>query len=300
MTGSDPIGFVGLGNMGAPMATRLAGAGHRLVVFDLDREAAAALAGAHDAISPAETLSALGASCRTVITMLPTGADVRTVALGEGGLAAAMAEGGVIVDMSSSEPSGTRALGEALEAEGVSLLDAPVSGGVPRAEDGTLAIMTGGPAVLIDRLQPMLEAMGTVYRTGSLGTGHAMKALNNYLSASGVAAACEAVLVGERFGLDPHVMTEILNVSTGRNNATANKLEQHILNRRFATGFTLKLMAKDVGMAKDLARELGVEAPSLAVTSERLDAALAVLEPGADHTAYHRYLEQLGGEGEET
>jgi len=295
MAKDQPIGFIGIGNMGVPMVCNLARAGWPVRAFDQRREVTEALAAGHDGIIAAQNLSGV-ATCSTIITMLPTGADVHSVVLGgEGkpGLADAMAQGGLVIDMSSSEPMGTRALGGALAARGLNFIDAPVSGGVPRAVDGTLTIMAGGEDKQIDGAEPALEAMGTVFRTGSLGSGHAMKALNNYLSACGVVAASEAIIIGSCFGLDPNVMTDILNNSTGRSNATENKLVQQMLNGAFASGFALKLMDKDVAMARDLAAALGVPAPTLEHVSGILGEALGALGDKADHTELYRYIEEL-------
>ena len=296
MAKDQPIGFVGIGNMGAPMAGHLARAGWPVVAFDINRDALDALAAGHETIEAAQGFAEV-AACSTIITMLPAGTDVRGAVLGgEGqpGLADAMTQGGLVIDMSSSAPMGTRALGEVLAERGLNLIDAPVSGGVPRALDATLTIMAGGEDKQIDRAEPVLEAMGTVFRTGPLGSGHAMKALNNYLSACGVVAASEAVIIGARFGLDPKKMTDILNASTGRSNATENKLTQHMLNGAFASGFALKLMDKDVAMARDLAASLGVPAPTLGHVSGILSQALAALGETADHTELYRYIEELG------
>ena len=299
MTGDQPIGFVGIGNMGVPMARNLARAGWPVVAFDLRPDVVDTLADEQANITAARDLARV-AECAVVVTMLPNGADVRGVVLGadgKPGLADALPQGGLVIDMSSSEPMGTRDLGAVLEARGLYMIDAPVSGGVPRAVDATLTIMAGGDGALIDRVEPILAAMGRVFRTGPLGSGHAMKALNNYLSACGVAAASEAVIVGARFGLDPAVMTDILNVSTGRSNATENKLGQHMLSGAFTSGFSLKLMNKDVAIARDLAAALGTPAPILGHVSELLCDALAALGEAADHTELYRYVAELGRQG---
>lgn len=214
-----PVAFIGLGMMGLPMASRLVAAGFAVRGSDLSAEARSSLAERGGAVfdSPAE--AAVGAE--VVITMLPDGRIVRDVLLGSGGVAQAMAPGGLVVDMSSSAPLGTRTLAEELAGGGLSLIDAPVSGGVRRAVDGTLAIMAGGEAAQIERARPLLDAMGrSVFATGPVGSGHAAKALNNYVSAAGLAAACEAAIVAERFGVDPAVLVDVLNASTGRNNST--------------------------------------------------------------------------------
>jgi len=221
---------------------------------------------------------------------------VRDAVLGQGGLAEAIAPDTVLADMSTSYPLETTSLAQALEGTGIQLVDAPVSGGVWRAELGKLTIMAGGEAETIDRIEPALAAMGTVFRTGKLGSGHAMKVLNNYLSASGLAAACEAVLIGRRFGLDPDVMADVFNVSTGKNNATEVKLKQQINNGEYAAGFTMGLMAKDLRMAATLASDMEVEAEGLVVCRDLYNQAEAALGPKADHTEVMRLIE--GGRGE--
>ncbi len=257
------IGFIGIGNMGWPMAGHIRAAGYPLTVYDLDREKCARFAREHNCAC-AQNLAEI-AENEIIITMLPTGQIVRNVLLldGSGALAAGLKIGTIVVDMSSSEPMGTRELGKVLKSSGVTLLDAPVSGAVPRAKTGTLAIMIGGndPAA-IERVKPVLSAMGKqLFETGPLGTGHAMKALNNYIAAAGYTAVAEALLVGERFGLDPEKMVDILNASTGRNFSTEFMIKEQVLGRKFATGFALGLMAKDVKIAADLGEAVGLDAP---------------------------------------
>jgi len=299
MTAKPRIGFVGLGNMGAPMAENLLKAGFELALADADP---ARLTGfAARAARPA-SLAELGRASELVITMLPDGKIVRKVLCGTAGsndgVLAGLAAGSLVIDMSSSAPVGTRELGAELAARGVALVDAPVSGGVKRAIDGTLAIMAGGAAADIERCRPLLAAMGRdIFPTGPLGSGHAMKALNNYVSAAGLAAAAEAVLVGRRFGLDPAVMTDILNASTGRNNATENKLKQFILSRRYSAGFSLGLMAKDLRTALETAEATATPAPLAAACIALWNAAEARLGGAADHTAIAQYLETLIEEG---
>ncbi len=290
MSGTFTIGFVGIGRMGAPMAKCLAAAGWPVRVHDLRREVLAPfeeVAGATVATSLAD--AADGAAL--VITMLPDGKAVREAVLGGGGLAGAMESGTVLADMSTSYPLETTRLAEELGGSGITLVDAPVSGGVWRAELGQLTIMAGGESTALDRIEPALGAMGKVYRTGPLGSGHAMKVLNNYLSASGLAAACEAVLIGRRFGLDPDLMADVFNVSTGRNNATDVKLKQHVNSRRYASGFAMDLMAKDLRMAAALSRDLGVEAPGLGSCAELYTRAVEALGGSADHTEVMKLLE---------
>ncbi len=295
MKENERIGFVGLGNMGAPMACCLAKAGYGVMLHDLRRSAVEALAKEDDRFDIVEHGAALGQACAVVITMLPDSQAVHQAVLGNddrSGFAGALPQGALVIDMSSSAPLATRALGEALQAMDVGLIDAPVSGGVQRARDGSLTIMVGGEAALLDRAEPILSAMGRVIRTGPLGSGHAMKALNNFVSAAGLLAVCEALIVAERFGLDPRVMNDVLKASTGRNNTTDNKVERYLLPRAFDSGFALELMRKDVGMAASLAEEIGLDAPWLGACGALLDAATQALETGADHTAAFAYLER--------
>ncbi len=264
------IGFVGLGNMGWPMA-HLLDPHYSLIVHDARADVAESFAGEHRA-SATTDLAALAAASDAVITMLPNGDIVREVALGDGnggGLVGGMAVGNVLLDMSSSAPLGTRQLAEDLKPHGVAVVDAPVSGGVAGARGGSLAIMAGGDPDEIDRCRPVLEHLGRViYEMGGSGTGHAMKALNNYCSAAALSSACEALIVGDRMGLEPAKMVDVLNASSGRSAATQGKIAEEILSRDFSTGFTISLMAKDVGIAGGLAEGLGMEAPILARTRD--------------------------------
>jgi 3-hydroxyisobutyrate dehydrogenase len=284
------VGFVGIGNMGWPMAKRVAGGGFALTVFDTDTGRVGRFAAETEAAG-AETGAALAGAADLVITMLPTGVVVRNALLGADGIARSLARGAVVVDMSSSEPNGTRELGRALADLGIALVDAPVSGGVPRAEAGTLAIMIGGEdEAAIARVRPVLETMGAkLFRTGPLGSGHAMKALNNYVAAAAFAATTEAVLVGKRFGLEPAVMVEVMNASSGRSHITDLVFPDHVVGGKFATGFALGLMAKDVGIAADLAREIGVETPLCRLTNELWTGARDAVGATADFTAAYKH-----------
>lgn len=283
----ERIGFVGIGNMGRPMSANLAKAGFALTLYDANPDAARAHA-AEIGVAAAATPAELGAACDVVVTMLPNGHVVREVMLGEGGgLAAALAPGSLLIDMSSSDPIGSRELGPALAKHGVGFVDAPVSGAVPRAIAGTLTIMLGSddPASS-ERAKPVLMAMGNrVFETGSLGTGHAMKALNNFVAAAGFAAVAEALILAGRFGLDPKVAVEIMNVSTGRNFSSENVFGQHVLTGDFATGFALGLLAKDVGIAASLSRALDKPLPIVTETDRWWQSAQERLGATVDHSA---------------
>jgi 3-hydroxyisobutyrate dehydrogenase len=265
--------------MGAPMSANLERAGFALQTYDA--------AGKGNRKSAREAAS--GAD--VLVTMLPDGDVVREVVLEA---LPALKPGAVVVDMSSAEPSGTRALGVALSARKIAMVDAPVSGAVAKAKDGTLAIMVGGDADAVEKVMPVLRGMGTqIFHCGPLGAGHAVKALNNYLGAAGTIAGFEALLVARAFGLDPKPMIEAINASTGKNSTTERKIPQQVLTGAFASGFRLALMAKDVGIAAGLARDLGVEAPYLRETLKLWRAAQRKLPAQADHTEIYRYLERL-------
>jgi 3-hydroxyisobutyrate dehydrogenase len=226
-----------------------------------------------------------------LITMLPDGEAVREAVLEA---LPSLPQGAVVIDMSSSDPAATRALLPALEAKGVKIIDAPVSGAVVKAKDGTLAIMIGGDAVVLDRVRSVLQAMGSeLFHAGPLGAGHAVKALNNYLGAAGTLAGFEALLVAQAFGLDARTMLDVINASTGRNSTTERKIPQQVLTGAFASGFKLALMTKDVGIAAGLARDLGVQTPYLEKTLQLWRDAEKKLKPDADHTEIFHYLSKL-------
>jgi len=233
-----------------------------------------------------------------LITMLPDGKVVRQ-ALIEGRDAArdGLAAGALVLDMSSSNPVDTQKLARDLAASGVALLDAPVSGGVRRALDGSLSIMVGGAAADLDRARPVFAAMGkTITLCGPAGAGHTLKALNNYLSAAGLVAMCEALVVGEAFGLDPGTMVDVFNSSTGKSNATEVKGRQFVVSRTFAAGFTTGLMAKDLRTAGEVAAHLKLNMPMLRQAVAYWGEANGRLGAAADHTEIFRYAEMLAEE----
>lgn len=289
------IGFIGLGNMGNPMASHLVQAGFELSVYDVNQEALQGFAKRFNCIS-AETLGQAAKDCQVVITMLPNGNLVRKAVLGQDGsdcLVHSMGPGSVLLDMSSSAPVGTQELGQDLASRGIMMLDAPVSGGVSRAKSGSLSILVGGQADTVELCRQVLQAMGdSIFETGRLGSAHALKALNNMLSASGLLAAAEVMLVGKRFGLDPEIMVDVFNASTGMNNSTKNKLKQFVISRSFASGFSLELMVKDLGLAVDLAHETSTPVIFSASCRELWASALCALEDNPDHTEIARWLEQ--------
>lgn len=294
MSGIKRVGFIGMGNMGVPMAANLVRGGYEVTVYDIAAERTEQFAKEHGARATTN-LAALGQGSDLIVTMLPSGREVRSILLeADGGaLAKSLRPGAFVVDMSSSAPVGTRELGRELAARQIALVDAPVSGGVPRAKDGTLAIMIGGDAGAVAAVKPVLAQMGSkLFEVGSLGCGHALKAPNNFLAGTSFAAASEAVRVGRQFGLDPAVMIDVINVSTGRNFPTDLVMKQHVLSGNFATGFALGLLAKDVGIAADLAAQVGAEAPIVRMISEMWREARDALGSDCDHSRAAAYWER--------
>jgi 3-hydroxyisobutyrate dehydrogenase len=281
------ITLIGVGNMGEPMAANLVKrADFELTLFDTAPGRAASVA-QRLGCRAADTLGA-AAHCDVCITMLPTGAIVNQVltAAEDGAFLQHAARGTVVVDMSSSEPLGTQATGRTLRARGVELIDAPVSGGVARASDATLAIMIGADSeTAVERAQPVLAALGQrLFRVGPLGAGHAMKAANNFVAAATYAATAEALAIGRRFGLEPQMMIDIINVSTARSFISEVVMQQHVLSGRYATGFTLGLLAKDVGIAAALGEALQLDAPLTQLVRERWNVACTRLGADRDHS----------------
>ncbi len=286
MTTIKTVGFIGLGNMGVPMAANIRRGGYEVIGFDLDPARAQKFAEDNDARAT-DQLADLGKTCDAIVTMLPTGREVRDAlfTMQDGALAANLKPGSFIIDMSSADPVGTRELGKELAARRLVLVDAPVSGGVPRARDGSLAIMIGGEADAVAAVKPVLACMGNkLFDVGSLGCGHAMKCLNNYLAATAFAAASEAMTIARQFGLDPAVLADVVNVSTGRSFVSENLLKQHVLSGVFGTGFALGLLAKDVKIAADLADQIGVDAPVGRLVSGLWADARDTLGGDQDHT----------------
>jgi 3-hydroxyisobutyrate dehydrogenase len=269
--------------MGVPMASHLLEAGYEVRGYDALRAARSRF--------PSSVGTLAEAACDTVVLMLPDSAVVRQVLLMDG-LFDALAPGSIVVDMSSSQPTETRALAAHAEARGLELVDAPVSGGVRGAVEGTLTIMAGGSDAQFERVRPLLETIGgKVLHVGAVGAGHALKALNNLLSGTTLLASAEALLVGRRFGLDPRVMLDTINVSTGRSWSTEYKLPEFVLTGRYDAGFAIGLMAKDLRIAAGLA-----EATETPLELGRLSAAIweraaDQLPEDADHTAIARWLE---------
>jgi 3-hydroxyisobutyrate dehydrogenase len=283
------IGFVGIGAMGHPMAARLAADVQRMTVFDAVHGRAAEFADAYG-VNAATDVRDLSEAELTIL-MLPDSDQVEKVLVSDG-LLDALRDATLVIDMSSSNPARTAELATVVVGKGKEFLDAPVSGGVTGAHSGTLAIMVGGPAHTFARAEPVLRMIGSsVTHVGGPGAGHATKALNNVLSAIGLLGAAEVMAVGVKFGLDPDQLLAVLNGSSGRNYATETKFQRFVLSRAFDSGFSMKLMVKDISTALMLP---GTSETSLLDSAMRSwQTALDALGEGADHTEIVKLVESL-------
>lgn len=291
------VAFVGIGNMGWPMAARLVAASFNVAVCDAVPGRAEAFAAQVGGVA-AKDAKAAAENADAVITILPTSQYVTDVI---GQIKPLLKSGALVVEMSSGIPSVTKRLAEELAGQGVAMIDAPVSGGVSRAKTGELAIMTGGEADALRRADPLLRAMGTtITEVGAIGAGQAMKALNNLVSAGGFLIGIEALLIGKSFGLSPEKMVDVLNASTGMNNSTQKKFKQFVLSRQFNSNFGLDLMAKDLGIALEVGKDGAVATPFAGLCRELWLAAAASLGRGKDHTEIARFSESLAGQILET
>lgn len=287
MSAEPRVGLVGLGAMGWPMAANLVEADVDLTVFDLDAGRVREFAAGHACTIAEHPADFAGVS--TLITMLPDGHVVAEVVRNwEGGLLAVLAPGSTILDMSSSSPRGTIELQEEAQRHGLDVVDAPVSGGVPRATDATLSIMVGAGDEAFAKVEPTLRKLGrAIFRTGPVGSGHAMKALNNVLAATAYAALAEAIEVGRAYSLDQKTLVDVVNESTGRSFTSEVVFGQNVIPGTYATGFALGLLAKDAGIAAEMAATLDIDTPVLQLVAARWSEALAGVGFGADHSRAH-------------
>ena len=296
MTTIRTIAFVGLGNMGMPMASHLAAKGFALALYDRRAEVVRAFAGAHGG-RIATSLADAARGADAAITMLPDDNVVREVALGEGGLASALAPGATVIDMGTSDPCATTEIGVALNARGIGYVDAPVMGGVVFAKDASLDVMVGGSDEDIERCLPIFSAVGRqLFRCGGLGSGHALKALANYVNASALATLIEALAIGRKFGLDSKVMADALvHMCAGRQHPLEKKVIPHVLTHKFATGMALGLITKDVSIAANFGHSIGAMTPLADCVRDLWGKAEAKFGTKADQTEVARLWEEGNG-----
>ena len=290
------IGFIGLGVMGTPMAGHLAKAGHSLTVLDVDRRKAERLAAAFATMQVAATPRDVAERCEIVVTMLPSGEYVREVALGKDGLVEGFDGGELVIDTSSCEPWLTVETAKGLAAKGIDMVDSATSGAEMGAKAATLVFMLGGAKPSVARARPVLEVMGKhLFHLGPIGAGHAMKSINNTITAMTLAATAEGLVLGKKLGLDPNVMTDVLNVSTGMSWITQTHIKQRITNRAFDDPFKLELMVKDIGIALELARREEAKVPIWSLGQEIWQAADGAAGRGASVSELVRHVEREGG-----
>ena len=291
------VGFVGLGNIGEPMCRCLLENGYEVSIYDVTPGAVSKLG--DTAAEPAENLKVLASSAEVVLLSLPGSDVVEEAVLGERGLVEGLSSGKVLIDTSSCRPSSTRVLAEKLAESGVEMLDAPVSGGVLRAEEGKLAVMVGGREEVFERHRRVLEAFGEkIFHVGDHGAGHLVKSLNNLLSATTLASAAEAVILAQKAGVAPETLLEVINAGNGRSYSTEVKFPNFILNRSFDDGFALGLMVKDLKIALGTAAEVGHPMFSGSAISQLWQTAFARGHGPKGHTSIYAFLENLSGEEE--
>ncbi len=289
------VGFVGIGNIGEPVCRQLLDEGYELMIYDAYPEALARLE--DTPAQPAASPEALATKADVVLLSLPNSDVVEEVVLGESGLIEWLSSGKALIDTSSSRPSSTRAISERLAAQGIDMLDAPVSGGVLRAEEGTLSVMVGGKRAVYEKYRGILESFGDkIFYVGDHGAGHLVKALNNLLSATTLASAAEAALLARRGGVAPDTFVEVINASNGRSYSTEVKFPRYILDRTFDDGFALGLMNKDLKIALETAAEMEFPMPIGSALAQIWELAAARGYGPGNHTAIYTFLEDLLGE----
>ena len=285
------VAFLGLGAIGTPMARHLAAGSFSLRVWNRTAQKAADFAtqfGAVHAATPADAAR----DADVVVTCFPISRDVESLLDGPTGLLATMRPGTILVDCTSGDPATSQRIAERLSGKQIGFLDAPVSGGVVGAEAGTLTVMVGGDAATLERVTPVLQAFGKrIVHCGPVGAGDAVKAVNNALLAQHIIGAAEGMFALERAGVDPAVAFDVINNSSGRSNASMNLFPERVLTKAYPRTFRLALLDKDVGIAAQVARDMGVSAPMLELASKLYREAHAAMGEAADHVEIVKFLE---------
>jgi 3-hydroxyisobutyrate dehydrogenase len=289
------IAFLGLGDIGALMASHLTRDPFDLVVWNRTAAKAEAFARDHNvrvARTPAEAV----ASADVVITCLPSSVEVEAILHGEKGMLDALRKGAVLVDCTSGDPPTSRSIAAELGGRGVDFIDAPVSGGTVAAKSGSLTVMWGGEELVFERVRPVIEAFGKkIVHAGQVGSGDALKAVNNALLAVHILSTAEGLAILVKAGVDPKVALEVINASSGRSNTSENLIPQRVLTRAFPRTFRLALLEKDIGIASVLANDLGAHTPVISLAAERFHEAREKLGEDADHVEAVKMIEQENG-----
>jgi 3-hydroxyisobutyrate dehydrogenase len=289
------VAFLGLGAIGAPMARQLARR-YDLAVWNRTASRAVAFASMHHGATQVRTPAEAAAGRDFVFTCLPTSVEVEQLLDGPDGLLAGLQRGALLIDCTSGDPDGSRRIAKRLAAAGVGFIDAPVSGGVSGAEQGTLTVMCGGSAADLAKARPVLEAFGRkIVHCGDVGAGDAVKAVNNAMLAVHIWAAGEGLAALAKSGVEPKVALDVINASSGRSNSSENLFPERVLTRAFPRTFRLALLDKDLRIAADFARAQKVTSPLLQLTSELFRLARVALGEEADHVEAVKVVEQWAG-----
>ncbi|HCA29724.1 MAG TPA: 2-hydroxy-3-oxopropionate reductase [Ruminococcaceae bacterium] len=285
------LGFVGLGIMGKPMSKNLVKAGHELVVFDFNKAAVDELVelGAKGVNSSAEVAK----ECDTIITMVPNSPHVRAACLGEGGIAETAKEGTVVIDMSSIDPVESKSIGEELAKKGIELMDAPVSGGEPKAIDGTLSVMVGGKKETFDKYYDLLMVMaGSVVYVGALGSGNVAKLANQVIVALNIAAVSEAMTLAKKMGTDPELVYQAIRGGLAGSTVLDAKAPM-MLEHNFKPGFRIELHIKDLNNALNASHAVNAAMPLTAQIMEIMQSLKADGNEKDDHSAIVKFYEKI-------
>ena len=292
------VGYIGLGKAGASMASNIPRAGFNLIVRDADPEREKAFAAANANTTVASSGPSGFKDVDLIVTMLPQGMVVRSVLLGDNGIASSLKPGTIIIDTSSSSPFDTIALGADLASHNLTLIDSPVTQKhLHDTDTGQATLMVGSDSdSAVESAMPVLKTMAKyVFNMGKLGSGHAMKTLNNYVSAASIVALSDALVTGQKFGLDPVQMIDVLNVGTGRNFSTTDSYMSDALPRKYASGFQLALLIKDVGIAKSVFEHEKFETDMPDLVLRYFKEAMSDLPGDADHTELLKGWEKRAG-----
>jgi 3-hydroxyisobutyrate dehydrogenase len=285
------VAFLGLGDIGALMASHLAHDPFELVVWNRTASKATQFAREHKAVV-ADNPAAAVKDAQVVITCLPSSVEVEAILHGENGMLESLRKGAVLVDCTSGDPPTSRSIAAELGGRGVDFIDAPVSGGTTAAKAGTLTVMWGGDQSVFERVRPVIEAFGKkIVHAGPVGSGDALKAVNNALLAVHILSAAEGLAVLVKAGVDPKVALDVINASSGRSNSSENLIPQRVLTRAFPRTFRLALLEKDIGIAAVMAEDLGARTPLISLTAERFHEAREKLGEQADHVEAVKMVE---------
>ena len=289
------VAFLGLGDIGALMAEHLSRDPFDLVVWNRTAAKAEDFVREHKArlaATPAEAVK----NAEVVITCLPSSIEVEAILHGENGMLEALRKGAVLVDCTSGDPPTSRSIAAELGGRGVDFIDAPVSGGTTAAKSGSLTVMWGGEALVFERVRPAIEAFGKkIVHAGPVGSGDALKAVNNALLAVHILSTAEGLAVLVKAGVDPKVALEVINASSGRSNSSENLIPQRVLTRAFPRTFRLALLEKDIGIAAVLADDLGARTPLISLAAARFHEARGRLGEAADHVEAVKMIEEENG-----